>query len=171
VQPVDFLLSATRDAQAAERFFRKALRAQHTATPWVITVDQNPAYPPAFEALQQAGDLPDNCTLRQCKYLERFSLGCRAPVHAKRQPAKENSRLIPYICLGTALNNVVEHEHSFVKRRVNSGLGFGSFRTAQRTLQGYEAMHMIRKGQIEGLATGDVLAQNRVMAQVFGVAA
>jgi IS6 family transposase len=58
-----------------------------------------------------------------------------------------------------------------VKRRVNPGLGFGSFRTAQRTLQGYEMMHMIRKGQLEGIAKGDVLAQNRVLAQVFGVAA
>jgi transposase, IS6 family len=64
-----------------------------------------------------------------------------------------------------------EQEHRFVKRRVNAGLGFGSFRTAQRTLQGYEAMHMIRKGQIEGIAKGDILAQNRVLAQVLGVAA
>jgi hypothetical protein len=30
---------------------------------------------------------------------------------------------------------------------------------------------MIRKGQIEGIAKGDVLAQNRVLAQVLGVAA
>ena len=30
---------------------------------------------------------------------------------------------------------------------------------------------MIRKGQIEGIAKGDVLAQNRVLAQVFRVAA
>jgi hypothetical protein len=27
-----------------------------------------------------------------------------------------------------------------VKRRVNPGLGFGAFATAQRTIQGYEAM-------------------------------
>ena len=66
---------------------------------------------------------------------------------------------------------MVEQDHRFVKRRVNPGLGFGSFRTAQRTLQGYEAMHMIRKGQLEGIAKGDVLAQNRFLAQVFGVAA
>ena len=45
---LDFMLSTTRDAKAAERFFRKALRAQHTATPRVITVDKNAAYPPAF---------------------------------------------------------------------------------------------------------------------------
>jgi transposase, IS6 family len=66
---------------------------------------------------------------------------------------------------------VVEQEHRFVKRRVNPGLGFGSFRTARRTIQGYEAMHMIKKGQIEGIAKGDVLAQNRVLAQVFGLVA
>jgi IS6 family transposase len=107
------------------------------ATLRVIKVDQNPAYPPAFDALQQAGDLPESCTLRQCKYL----------------------------------NNVVEQDHRFVKRRVNPGLGFGSFRIAQRTLQGYKAMHMIRKGKIEGIAKGDVLAQNCVLAQVLGVAA
>jgi IS6 family transposase len=69
------------------------------------------------------------------------------------------------------LNNIVGQDHRFVKRRVNPGLGFGSFRTAHRTLQGYEMMHMIRKGQIEGIAKGDILAQNRVLAQVFGVVA
>ena len=62
-------MSATRDATAAERFFRKALRAQHTVTPRVITVDKNAAYPPAFEALQQEGTLTATCTLRQCKYV------------------------------------------------------------------------------------------------------
>ena len=58
-----------------------------------------------------------------------------------------------------------------MKRRVNPGLGFGTFATAQRTIQGYEAMHMLRKGQIEGIAKGDVLAQNRVINQLFGLAA
>jgi IS6 family transposase len=134
---IDSLLSATRDAQAAERFVCKALRAQHTAVPRGIAVDQNAAYPPAFATLQQAGYLPGSCILRQCKYV----------------------------------NNIVEQDHRFVKRRVNPGLGFGSFRTAQRTLQGYEMMHVIRKGQIEGIAKGDVLAQNRVLAEVFRVAA
>ena len=67
------------------------------------------------------------------------------------------------------LNNVVEQDHRFIKRRVNPGLGFDSFRTAQRTLRGYEAMHMIRKGQVEGIAKGDILAQNRVIVQLFGL--
>jgi transposase, IS6 family len=134
---LDFMLSPTRDAEAAERFFRQVLQASHTRTPRVITVDKNAAYPPAFEALQQDSTLPETCLLRHCKYL----------------------------------NNVMEQDHRFVKRRVNPGLGFGAFHTAQRTIQGYEAIHMIRKGQLEGIARGDVLAQNRVINQLFGLAA
>jgi IS6 family transposase len=65
----------------------------------------------------------------------------------------------------------MEQDHRFMKRRVNQRLGFGTFVTAQRTIQGYEAMHMLRKGQLEGVAKGDVLAQNRVINQLFGVAA
>jgi transposase, IS6 family len=53
---------------------------------------------------------------------------------------------------------------------VNPGLGFGGFQTAQRTIQGYEAIHMLRKGQIEGLAKRDILAQNHVINQMFGLA-
>ncbi len=35
---LEFLLSPTRDAKAAKRFFSKALKASHTTTPRVITV-------------------------------------------------------------------------------------------------------------------------------------
>jgi hypothetical protein len=49
------------------------------------------------------------------------------------------------------------------------GWGLG-LPTAQRTIEGNEAMHMLRKGQLEGGAKGDVLAQNRVINQLFGVA-
>ena len=55
---LDFMLSSTRDAEAAERFFRQVLQASHTRTPRVITVDKNAAYPPAFEALQRERILP-----------------------------------------------------------------------------------------------------------------
>ncbi len=58
-----------------------------------------------------------------------------------------------------------------MKHRVNPGLGFGGFHTAPRTIQGYAAMHMLRNGQIEGLVKSDVLAQNRVINQLFGLAA
>lgn len=45
---LEFWLSATRDTQAAKRFFSKALYAAHTVTPRVITVDKNAAYPKAL---------------------------------------------------------------------------------------------------------------------------
>jgi transposase-like protein len=68
-------------------------------------------------------------------------------------------------------NHTIEQDHRFVKQRVNPGLGFGAFAMAQRTIQGYEAMHMLHKGQLEGITKGDVLAQNRVINQLFGLAA
>jgi hypothetical protein len=54
---------------------------------------------------------------------------------------------------------------------VNPGLGFGAFSPAQQTIQGREARPMLRKGQLEGVAKGDVLARNRVINQLFGLAA
>jgi transposase-like protein len=134
---LDFILSPTRDADAAKRFFRQVLQASHTRTPRVITVDKHGVCPITFEALQHDGTLPDTCVLRPCKYLK----------------------------------NVVEQDHRFVKRRVNPGLGFGAFDTAERTIQGYEALRRLHKGQIDGLTRGDVLAQNRVINQLFGLAA
>ncbi|GHO82613.1 IS6 family transposase [Dictyobacter formicarum] len=69
------------------------------------------------------------------------------------------------------LNNLVEQDHRFIKRRVKPGLGFFSFKTAWRTLQGYEVMHMIRKGQMKDVDKGDILSQVALVSSLFGVAA
>ncbi len=69
------------------------------------------------------------------------------------------------------LNNVIEQDHRFLQRLIKPGLGFKSFNSARRTIKGYEAMHMLRKGQVMGVLKGDVLAQLNFMAQVLGVAA
>ena len=69
------------------------------------------------------------------------------------------------------LSNIVEQDHRFIKRRVKPGLGFGSYPTAWRTIQGYEVMHMIRKGQIEGVEKGNSQAQNQFIAGLFGLVA
>jgi IS6 family transposase len=134
---LEFLLSASRDAEAAKRFFQKMLKAAHTVTPRVITVDKNAAYPKALSELKAEDTVLQGCELRQVKYL----------------------------------NNIVEQDHRFIKRRVKPGLGFFSFETAWRTLQGYEVMHMIRKGQMQGVNKGDVLGQVAFIAILFGVAA
>jgi len=69
---LEFLLSPTRDARAAKRFFSKALAAPHTSTPRVITVDKNPSYPKAYKELKAEGILPATCDLRQSKYLNNL---------------------------------------------------------------------------------------------------
>ena len=66
---LDFLLSAKRDAAAAERFLRKTLQATHTQTPRVVNVDKNAAYPPAVDDLKAEAQLPQTTELRQVKYL------------------------------------------------------------------------------------------------------
>jgi hypothetical protein len=50
-------------------------------------------------------------------------------------------------------------------------MGFFSLESTWRTLQGYEVMHMIRKGQIRGVEKGDILGQVACIARLFGVAA
>lgn len=59
----------SRDAQAAKRFFRKALNAFHTQEPRVINVDKNAAYPKAIDELKEKEDLSAEVELRQNKYL------------------------------------------------------------------------------------------------------
>ena len=66
---LDFLLSAKRDAAAAEQFLRKTLNASHTQCPRVINVDKNAAYPPAVDELKADEQLPETTQLRQVKYL------------------------------------------------------------------------------------------------------
>src|SRR6476661_10563062 len=69
------------------------------------------------------------------------------------------------------LNNLVEQDHRFIKRRTNPGMGFRSFDTAWRTLEGYEAMHQLRKGQVQGTSRGDIVSQVRFVHTAFRLAA
>ena len=66
---IDFLLSPTRDAGAAKRFFQKALRAANHPRPRVVNVDGNPAYPKAIEELKQTRELGRRCRCRPVRYL------------------------------------------------------------------------------------------------------
>ena len=50
-------------------------------------------------------------------------------------------------------------------------MGYGSFRTAWKTLQGIEAMHMINKGRVRWLAEANVLGQVKFISKLFGIAA
>jgi IS6 family transposase len=48
-------------------------------------------------------------------------------------------------------------------------MGFFSFGTAWRTLQGFEIINMLRKGQICGIEKGDGMEQATFIANLFGV--
>jgi transposase, IS6 family len=65
----------------------------------------------------------------------------------------------------------LEQDHRFLKKRIAASLWFRSVDGALRTIAGYEAMNMIRKGQVRWLAKGDVLGQVRFIEQAFGIAA
>ena len=159
---LEFLLSPTRDAEAAKRFFVKALHSTagsasgarpveeqvaqltaaadpntSTSAPRVINVDKNAAYPKAIAELKASGALLESVELRPDKYL----------------------------------NNIIEQDHRFIKRLVKPGMGFFSVETAGRTLQGYEVMNMIRKGQLRGVGKGDITGQVSFISRLFGVAA
>jgi transposase-like protein len=68
-------------------------------------------------------------------------------------------------------NNIVEQDHRRIKRLVRPGLAFGSLPTARATLAGYEAMAMIRKGQVHSIGGHDMPAQTVFVATLFNVAA
>ena len=68
------------------------------------------------------------------------------------------------------LNNVLEQDHRAIKRRVKAKQGFREFQAAQRTIQGYEAMHMIGKGQARWVSGNDIRRQNRFVDRLFGLA-
>jgi transposase-like protein len=66
------------------------------------------------------------------------------------------------------LNNILEQDHRAIKRRCRASQWFRSFWSARRTIAGYEAIHMIRKGQAAwSKATG---AFHHFIVSLFAVA-
>lgn len=48
------------------------------------------------------------------------------------------------------LNNRVEQDHRFIKRRTRPMMGFKNFNSAKKTLFGIESVRMMQKGQVIG---------------------
>jgi IS6 family transposase len=69
------------------------------------------------------------------------------------------------------LNNVIEQDHGFIRRRWMACQCFRSFDTAERTIQGIEAANMMRKGQIKRLSGKDSAGQAKFVESLFGIAA
>lgn len=71
------------------------------------------------------------------KILNRF--GCRTKISTVRSKY---------------LNNIIEQDHRFIKRRTRPMLGFKSFTSAASTLDGIEVAQMIRKKQLHSQGSG-----------------
>lgn len=69
-QTIDFLLTARRDAAAALRFFRKAIR--HHGEPEVLTIDKSGANTAALTTLNTDKPEEEAITIRQSKYLNNL---------------------------------------------------------------------------------------------------
>jgi len=69
------------------------------------------------------------------------------------------------------LNNIIEADHRFIKRKARFKQWFQSFNTARYTVAGYEAMNMILKGQIKAIAANDASMQKTFIENLFGIAA
>ena len=84
---------------------------------------------------------------------------------AKNQLKQTQLRQVRY------LNNVIEADHRFVKRKARFKQWFQSFNTARYTIAGYEAMNMILKGQLKSIAANDASMQKTFIENLFGIAA
>ncbi|TDB53162.1 MULTISPECIES: IS6 family transposase [Bacillaceae] len=80
----------------------------------------------------------------------------------KKMPVGIQIRQVKY------LNNIVEQDHRFIKKKVRSMLGLKSFRTATSILSGIDAMHIIKKGQLV-LRDNSVQNQVKFIHQLFGL--
>ncbi len=88
--------------------------------------------------------------------------------------SSQNEKVLPHDCTLRRvkyLNNVIEQDHRFIKKKVRSSQCFKRFHTAERTIEGIESVNMMRKGQVKGLVGNDARGQAKFVASLFGVAA
>jgi transposase-like protein len=88
--------------------------------------------------------------------------------------ASQEEKVLPFDCRlrrTKYLTNIVEQDHRFIRRRWRSMQCFRSFHTAERTLEGVEAMPMLHKGQIKRLGGRASMGQAKFVASLFGVTA
>jgi transposase-like protein len=69
------------------------------------------------------------------------------------------------------LNNILEQDHRAIKRRVKAKQGFREFQAARRAIEGYEAIHIIWKGQVRRVSGHDIRKQNQFIDKLFDLPA
>jgi transposase-like protein len=85
--------------------------------------------------------------------------------------ASQEERIVPKDCKLRRvkyLNNVIEQDHRFINKKVRASQCFKRFHTAERTLEGIEAVNMMRKGQVKRLAGRDARGQAKFVTSLSG---
>jgi transposase, IS6 family len=95
-----------------------------------------------------------------------------APIYTSAIPAIKKEGTLRRRCRHRPvqyLNNIIEQDHRAIKRRVNAKQGFREFQAARRAIQGYEAIHRMRKGQVRWVSGEDLRSQIRFIGKWFGL--
>jgi IS6 family transposase len=84
----------------------------------------------------------------------------------------QEERIVPKDCkLRRVKYLIIEQDHRFIKKKVRASQCFKTFHTAERTLEGVEAVNMLRKGQVKRLSGNDAQGQAKFVASLFQIAA
>ena len=100
-------------------------------------------------------------TDKHASYPEAFATSVREKV----LPSDCKLRRVKY------RNNIIEQDHRAIRRRWRAMQCFRSYHTAERTLEGIESLHMMRKEQVKRLGGRDSAGQAKFVESLFGVAA
>jgi IS6 family transposase len=68
-------------------------------------------------------------------------------------------------------DNIIEQDHRATRRRWQAAQCFQSFHTAERRLERFESMRMLRKGQVKRLDGRDSTRQAKFVESLFGIVA
>ena len=83
--------------------------------------------------------------------------------------SSQAERIVPQDCKLRRvkyLNNVIEQDHRFIKKKLRASQCFKRFHTAEQTLEGIEAVNMIRKGQVKRLNGRDAAGRTHLKCSV-----
>jgi transposase, IS6 family len=146
-------------------FFQQAIDSTGQTIEFMLSAKRDvPAAKRFFKKLMRADHRRLPLTIgtdKHASYPEAFA----SSVKEKVLPFDCKLRRVKY------LNNVIEQDHRAIRRRWRAAQCFRSFHSAERTLEGIESLHMMRKGQVKRLDGRDAAGQAKFVGSLFGVTA
>lgn len=91
------------------------------------------------------------------------------PIAIKQLKSEKSLQQTTILRRNKYLNNILEQDHRFIKKRIRPMLNFKSFQTARRTIVGIEIINCLRKGQVESIPRRDILSQVEFINRIFGI--